>query len=102
MAPVGNTAKKRERRPRLNLSGAHVPRTNFSNTDLTLANLSNADCRHVDFTGANMDRASLKGADLRGAILRDVDNLTWEQLSEATIDETTVLPDYLQKGREST
>ena len=80
---------------RLNLEGVRMRNTNFSFTNLKEANFRNADCRYVDFTGADFADAILEGTDLRGAILAEVDNLTWAQLDQAIIDETTVLPDYL-------
>ncbi len=80
---------------RLNLEGVRMRNTNFSFTNLKEANFRNADCRYVDFTGADFADAILEGTDLRGAILAEVDNLTWVQLDQAIIDETTVLPDYL-------
>ena len=83
----------------LNLEGVFVPRTNLSHANLERANLSHADCRFVDFTGAKMKDAILKKAKLQGAILTAVKGLTWDQLDEAIIDETTVLPDYLAEQR---
>ena len=80
---------------RLNLEGARIPKTRLRRTNLKGANFRNADCRYVDFTGADFADAILEGTDLRGAILAEVDNLTWGQLDQAIIDETTVLPDYL-------
>jgi uncharacterized protein YjbI with pentapeptide repeats len=68
----------------LDLSGARVRRTNLSNANPTHANLS-----HADLTGAN----------LSGADLSDVVNLTKEQLASAVIDDTTILPTYLQDLR---
>src|SRR4051812_5851880 len=80
----------------LDLSGARVRRTNLSHTNLTRANLS-----HADLTGANLSGANLAGAILQGTILRGADlsgavNLTKEQLASAVMDDTTVLPTYLQ------
>ena len=76
----------------LDLSGARVRRTNLSHANLTRANLS-----HADLTGANLRDANLAGTILSGTILQGADlsgvkNLTKEQLAEAVIDETTILP----------
>ena len=81
----------------VDLHGAFVRRVDLSNADLEGANLAGADATNASFRGANLKDANLKGAILRGADLRDVANLTWEQLSEAIIDQTTKLPDYLEK-----
>jgi len=66
---------------------------------LERANLSRADFRFVDFTGANLTDTNFKGTKLQGAILTDVQGLTWDQLDQAIIDETTILPDYLMAQR---
>lgn len=62
-------------------------------TNLTRANLSGASLR-----GANLDGALLKGADLRGADFTGAKNLTIDQLADALIDETTILPDYIDRA----
>jgi uncharacterized protein YjbI with pentapeptide repeats len=80
----------------LDLSGAKVRRTNLSRANLTRANLSYADLTGADLSGANLDGALLTGTILRGADLRDVRNLTKEQLAAAVVDETTILPSYLK------
>jgi uncharacterized protein YjbI with pentapeptide repeats len=80
----------------VDLHGAFVRRIDLSNADLERANLAGTDATSAVFRGANLKGANLKGAILRGADLRDAKNLTWEQLSEAVIDETTKLPDYLE------
>ena len=80
----------------VDLHGAFVRRTDMSNADLEQANLAAMDAANAIFRGANFKDANLKGAILRGADLREARNLTWEQLSEAVLDETTKLPDYLE------
>ncbi len=85
----------------LNLSGARIRRTDLSNANLTGANLSHADASFVIFRGANFKDAILMGTILKGADLSGASNLTWDQLSEAIIDDTTILPDYLVKPRKS-
>jgi uncharacterized protein YjbI with pentapeptide repeats len=74
-----------------------VRRADLSGADLQRANLSYADATDANFRGANFKDANLKGTILRGADLREVRNLTREQLTSAIIDETTLLPDYLQR-----
>lgn len=62
---------------------------------LSEADLRRADLRRGDFSGSNFKDARLHGADLRGAYLVDTVDLTWDQLREAIIDDTTILPDNL-------
>jgi len=91
------TAARRIEEPlRLDLSGARVMRTSLRNTNLTDANLAHADCSFVDFRGADFRRANLKGTILKGADLRGAINLTREQLAEAIVDGSTLLPDELR------
>jgi uncharacterized protein YjbI with pentapeptide repeats len=85
----------------LDLSGARVRRTNLSNTNLARANLSHADLTGANLRGANLADAILKGTILRGADLSGAVNLTKKQLASAVIDETTVLPAYLQDLKSS-
>jgi uncharacterized protein YjbI with pentapeptide repeats len=80
----------------LDLSGAKVRRTNLSRANLTSANLSHADLTGADLRGANMAGTILTRTILRGADLRDVKNLTKEQLAVAVVDDTTILPRDLQ------
>jgi uncharacterized protein YjbI with pentapeptide repeats len=79
----------------LDLSGARVRQTNLSHANLTRANLSRADLTGANLRGANLAGALLNGTILRGADLSGVKNLTKEQLAEAVIDETTILPPNL-------
>lgn len=80
----------------LDLSGAKIRRTNLSHANLTRANLSHADLTGADLRGANLSGAVLAGTILRGADLRDVTNLTKEQLAVAVVDDTTILPSDLE------
>src|SRR6266849_10683402 len=82
----------------LDLSGAKVRRTNLSHTNLARANLSHADLTGANLRGANLAGAILTGTILRGADLREVRNLTKEQLAVAVVDDTTILPPNLQKS----
>ena len=100
---------------RLDLHGAYIPKTQWRGSNLTRANLAGADCtgadlseailRQANLIGTNFVRANLRGADLqdarmagaclRGADLTDARNFTHEQLREAIVDETTILPAQL-------
>ena len=81
----------------INLSRAFIRRTN-----LDKGNFENFILAQADLTGATARGADFKDADLTGAILRGVDftgahNLTYEQLRVAVIDDTTILPDYIDR-----
>lgn len=83
----------------LDIHGAFVRRTDLSGASLRGANMAGADAtnavlRDVDFEGAILRGTILRGADLSGA-----KNLTVEQLSEAVIDDRTVLPRYIDRSR---
>jgi uncharacterized protein YjbI with pentapeptide repeats len=81
----------------LDLHGAFVRRTDLSYANLEGANLAHADAAHASFRGAQLKGTNLKGTILKGADLRDAKGLTAEQLAEAVIDETTLLPDYIMR-----
>ena len=96
MSMVASESKSRE--PiRIDLHGAFVRRTDLSGVSFASGNLAGADAagalfRGSDFAGANLNGTVLTGADLTGA-----KNLTVEQLSRAIIDESTVLPNYIDR-----
>ncbi len=71
------------------LSGANLRGANLMNADLSGANLENADLHGANLHGANLLVADLNNAILTQADLRDVRNLTAEQLASAIIDSTT-------------
>ena len=83
----------------VDLHGAFLRRVDVSHGDLENANLADADLSEASLRGVNFNNANLKGTILRGADLREARNLTWQQLSEAVIDESTRLPDYLGASR---
>ena len=70
-----------------NLTGANLTGANLTKANLTEANIKNAELIGVDLTEANLNGADFIGADLteanlRAADLRDIKNLTIEQLSK--------------------
>lgn len=85
--------------PPLDIAGAFVRRTDLSGASLQNANLAGADARNARFVGTDFKDANLKGTVLFGADLTDARNLTVEQLSEAIVDETTLLPDYIDGSK---
>jgi hypothetical protein len=93
------------------LSGADLSRADLSGADLrgaylSLAHLSGADLRGAELSGAHLSEADLRGADLRGADLIEADlrgadlrrtGLRQRQIDSAHGDETTKLPDDLER-----
>ncbi|GAB4437580.1 MAG: hypothetical protein Kow00120_04930 [Anaerolineae bacterium] len=69
------------------LEGAQLRRTDLSGADLTGADLRGVDCFEANLSGANLGGAALAGANLLGA------DVSADALSEAVINETTLLPD---------
>jgi uncharacterized protein YjbI with pentapeptide repeats len=86
------------RKLRFDLHGAFIRRVDLSNTILVDANLAGADAAHASFRGSDFQNANLDGAILRGADLSEARNLTETQLRRAVIDETTLLPDYINRS----
>lgn len=84
--------------PPLDIHGAFVRRTNLSGASLRNANLANADASGALFRGADFQDANLSGTILIGADLSNAKNLTVEQLERAIVDETTILPDYIDRS----
>lgn len=99
MSEAETIGKAPEKVPRLDIHGAFIRRTDLSGASLRLANLSGADATGASFRGADFAGADLRGTILRGADLRDARNLTIAQLASAVIDETTILPDYIDPSR---
>jgi hypothetical protein len=75
-----------------NLAEAQLAGSNLIAADLSGANVNGADLTEVDLSGADVSGADLTGATLTGADLRQVKNLTQEQLDSAIVDQTTLLP----------
>jgi uncharacterized protein YjbI with pentapeptide repeats len=86
------------RRP-LDIHGAFVRRTDLSGVSLRGANLVGTDATNAIFRDADFAGALLTGTVLRGADLTGAKNLTIEQLSEAIIDDRTILPSYIDRAK---
>jgi uncharacterized protein YjbI with pentapeptide repeats len=87
----------RRQLPPVNVRGAFIRRTDWSGAILRDAVLSEADATGALFRGADFQNAKLVGTVLRGADLREARNLTAQQLSEAVIDDATLLPAGLDR-----
>jgi uncharacterized protein YjbI with pentapeptide repeats len=81
----------------VDIHGAFVRRTDLSGASLVGANLSRADATGAVFRDADLKDANLNQTILRGADLSGAKNLTVAQLSKAVLDETTILPDYIDR-----
>lgn len=81
----------------LDIHGAFVRRADLSRASLRGANMAGADATNAILRGADFESAVLRGTILRGADLSDAKNLTIEQLSEAIIDDDTILPSYIDR-----
>ncbi len=91
--------QNRPLRRTLDIHGAFVRRTDLSGASLRGANMAGADATNAILRGADLSNAILRGTVLRGADLTDVKNLTVEQLSEAIIDDDTILPSYIDRTK---
>jgi uncharacterized protein YjbI with pentapeptide repeats len=85
--------------PTLDIHGAFVRRTDLSGASLRNANMSGADATSASFRGVDFEGAVLRGTILRGADLTDAKNLTVDQLSQAFIDDRTILPPYIDRAK---
>jgi hypothetical protein len=74
------------------LEGAYLWRANLEGANLTEANLEQANLEGSNLKGANLHQTNLVNADLRNVV-----GLTRQQLDRAICDETTQLPDYLDR-----
>jgi len=82
----------------LSLRDAFIRRTRLDGASLVGADLTRADMTGVSARGADFRDANLSDTVLHGADLTDAKNLTVAQVSEARIDETTRLPDYIDRA----
>jgi uncharacterized protein YjbI with pentapeptide repeats len=94
-----NKNRNRTAKDKLDIHGAFVRRTDLSGASLREANMSQADATNAIFRDADFQGALLRGTILRGADLTGAKNLTVEQLSEAIIDDHTILPSYIDRAR---
>lgn len=81
------------------LIGADLRGAKLIGADLRGANLRGTDLSGTDLSGTDLSGANLSGVDLSGAILLNSQNLLYEQISKAIIDEETKLPEYLESQR---
>jgi uncharacterized protein YjbI with pentapeptide repeats len=77
----------------LDLHNVDARNANLSFTVLSYTNLSNANLAGADLHGADLKSADLRGADLSGANLKDVINLTAEQLATVKSLQGAIMPD---------
>ncbi|HEY0047877.1 MAG TPA: pentapeptide repeat-containing protein, partial [Pyrinomonadaceae bacterium] len=88
-----------------NLSGAFLVGADLSKSILPVVDLSDTKLSFADLSGADLSGANLSGADLSGANLSGADlsveleNFTFEQLSNAIINENTALPSDLESRK---
>jgi uncharacterized protein YjbI with pentapeptide repeats len=75
------------------LARANLNHTYLINSMLRFAYLRGADLSDADLNNTDLFGAKLEGTTLRGANLREAKELTSRQLSQAILDETTILPD---------
>jgi uncharacterized protein YjbI with pentapeptide repeats len=80
-----------------NLSGAHLEGARFKESNLEGAILIDARLERARFPGAQLKGTHLSGAHLEGVNLKEATGLTRDQLSQAILDEKTILPDYLRE-----
>ncbi len=89
------------RLPKARMSGFSAREASLYGADLSGANLYAADLRAnlyaADLSGAHLERADFACADLRMADLRGATGLTQGQLEEADGDESTRLPQGLER-----
>lgn len=84
-----------------NLNGADLSEATLGRADLSGAYLFGANLREANLNRATLNRATLSKATLSKAYLSeayldDARNLTWEQISDATIDNETRLPPEIE------
>jgi uncharacterized protein YjbI with pentapeptide repeats len=92
---------------RANLSDANLSKADFSGAFLSDADLTDAYLRGTNFTSAVLDNAYLLNADVKdaqfdraillSASLENAHDLTRDQIANARINASTVLPDHLRR-----
>jgi hypothetical protein len=86
----------------MNFKNMKLRGADFENENLQHANFTGASLRSTNFKKSNLESADFKDADLRwtklqGANLLFAKNLTARMLSQAKIDDKTVLPTYISR-----
>ncbi|MCB1371867.1 MAG: pentapeptide repeat-containing protein [Rhodovulum sp.] len=82
----------------LRLERAFIRRTVLDGADLTEANLTRADMTGASARGANFKNTILNKTIMRGVDLTGALNITVDQLADALIDDTTILPNYIDRA----
>lgn len=76
------------------LTNANLDESQFVETNLSDTTLIGAKLRNAELAGADLSYADLRGTDLSG-----VKNLNFEQLRTSIINQSTILPNYLESER---
>jgi uncharacterized protein YjbI with pentapeptide repeats len=84
---------------KVDLHGAFMRRADLNGANLVEANFAGADATGAVFRNADFKRANLEGTILIGADLTGAKNLTVEQMAGAVLDESTRLPDYIDRAK---
>lgn len=79
----------------VDLRGAHLQNAILWGVNFESANLEGAHLEGANFWEANLEGARISGSHLQGASLLNVNGLIQDQIDQAFIDESTVLPDGL-------
>ncbi len=82
-----------------NINLSFLVATNLSYANLSYTNLSGSSLVGANLRGANFDNTILGTAQFDGADLRDAKSLKFEQFKDATISQSTQLPDYLENRK---
>ena len=77
------------------LTAAYLIKADLSEANLSGADLTQAVLSEANLAGADLDGAELTDTFLNGANLKDVQNLTCDQIELANFDAETKFPDYI-------
>ena len=77
------------------LTAAYLIKADLTKADLSGADLTQAVLSEANLAGADLDGAELTDTFLNGANLKDVHNLTCDQIELANFDAETKFPDYI-------
>jgi uncharacterized protein YjbI with pentapeptide repeats len=89
-------ARGSERQIEANLRFANLTEADLSGTDLSRADFGEANLSAANLAGSRLEGTNLEEALLVCANLKNVENLTHEQIELAITDNTTELPYYLR------